>query len=287
MRDGEEAGSRQVSLGVLARAIALIEQVAVARAPLGVSELARRTSMPKTSAYRTLEILATQELVTRQASGYILGRRMRRLAQLTHDRVPEDLRQFLVPYLVELYEHTGDVVSLGVLDGDDVLILEVIRGRAHEHLAPIGRRVPAHCSAIGKVLLAYRGNLPAVPVGQATLPRCTPHTVADPADLAAELRHVRRQGLAVSHEEQVLGLIELAMPVLAVDGAVAGISRSREASAHFDDKANAVHREMAIAASTAVRRHGHPDRIPAQRRPALGPAGGDGQTGGVQRNPAW
>jgi IclR family KDG regulon transcriptional repressor len=286
MRDREEAGSRQVSLGILARAIALIEQVAVARAPLGVSELARRTSMPKTSVYRTLEILATQELVTRQANGYILGRRMRRLAQLTHDRVPEDLRQLLVPYLVELYEHTGDVVSLGVLDGDDVLILEVIRGRTHEHLALIGRRVPAHCSAIGKVLLAYRGKLPAVPVGQVTLPRCTPHTIADPAALAAELRHVRRQGLAASHEEQVLGLIELAMPVLAVDGAVAGISRSREAPAHFDDQANAVHREVAIAASTAVRRHGHPDRIPAQRKPALEPADGEDQTGGVHRNPA-
>jgi DNA-binding IclR family transcriptional regulator len=231
----------------------LIEQVALGTSAMGVSELARRTGMPKTSAHRTLEALVAQGLLTRQPDGYVLGREMRRLAQLTHDRVPDGLRDILVPFLVELYERTGDVVTLGVLDSYDVLALEVISGRDQQHLAPVGARVPAHCSAIGKVLLAHRDD-PADLWGAPRLPQCTPRSIGNPRILAAQLHNARRLGVAMSRDEQVLGWIEVAMPVLGLAGPVAGIGRSRSTGTDFDRAGNDVHREIAIAASTAVRR---------------------------------
>src|SRR5918992_1287716 len=203
-RDGEHGGPRAYSLEMLGRAITLLEQISAMSAPVGVSALARKTSIPKTTTYRLLESLTEHDVLARGAGGYVLGPRMRKLARLIHDRLSDDLRDLLRPYLVELYARTEEVVTLGVLDGTEMVILETIRGLSHADMATPADRTPAHCSAIGKLLMAQQANLAAMRATGATLTPCTTHTIVDWTRLTAELGRIRRHGVAVSHQEHII-----------------------------------------------------------------------------------
>jgi IclR family transcriptional regulator, KDG regulon repressor len=251
------------SFEMLDRAVTLLEQVATASGPLGVSALARRTGMPKTSAFRLLATLSDLSLVDRAGNGYRPGQRMRHLVDLVHEQVPYDLRRLTMPYLIELYERTNDVVTLGVIDGNEMVILESIRGHRHATMTEPAERSPAHCSAIGKLLLARDPQATADALHE-TLRACTSRSILDRTALSAELARIRQTGIAFSDQEHVPGVIEVALPVIDRDGPVAGIARSRRAGTTFDVAGDAVHRQVAFAASTAVRRHAAPRHVPAQ-----------------------
>ena len=86
---------------------------------------------------------------------------------------------------------------------------------------PIGRRAPAHATALGKATLAF---LPAEAAAQIVngdvLVACTPHTITDPAVLAEELRRTRERGYAVDHEEFLAGIRCVGVPVRGPSGGV-------------------------------------------------------------------
>jgi IclR family transcriptional regulator, KDG regulon repressor len=259
------SGGGQYSFKVLDRAVTVLEHVASVPSPVGVSALARRAGIPKSSAFRLLAALTDLGIVEHDREGYRLGQRMRHLVGLVHERIPQDLRRLAMPYLVELYERSGDIVTLGILDRDEMVVLETVRGHQHADLPDPPERSPAHCSAIGKLLLAWDPQWP--PAGHAKdLRHCTDRSVASWASLGAELTRSRQTGTAFSDQQHVNGVIEVAMPVLDRDGAVAGIGRSRPAGSQFDPAGDAIHRQVAFAASTALRRL----RLPWH--PALPPA---------------
>lgn len=246
-----ESGPRAHSLELLGRAIALIEEVSVAHEPLGVTALARRTGIPKATTHRLLAILLAHRLLARQAGGFGLGQATRRLARLAQNRATGQLRHVLMPYLVELYERTGDVAILGVLDIDTVVILEAVRGHRHERAMPPLDRIPAHCSAIGKLLLAHRRTQ--TPPGEDRLTPCTPRSVTSWAALAAEFPGIRARGFAICQGEFMPYVTESALPLIGRDGPVAGLARMHYAGPP-NEAAAATHRRIAIAASIALRR---------------------------------
>jgi IclR family KDG regulon transcriptional repressor len=256
-----ESGPRAHSLELLGRAIALIEEVSVAHEPLGVTALARRTGIPKATTHRLLAILLAHRLLARQAGGFGLGQATRRLARLASDRTTPQLRHLLMPYLVELYERTGDMAILGVLDVDTVVILEAVHGHRHERAVPPLDRIPAHCSAIGKLLLAHRRTQ--APPGEDRLTPCTSRSVTSWAALAAEFPGIRARGFATCHSELMPHLTESALPLIGRDGTVAGLGRIHH-SRPPDEAAAATHRRIAIAASAALRRA----TVPASARRA-------------------
>jgi DNA-binding IclR family transcriptional regulator len=232
------------------RAIVLLEEICEAAEPIGVSALARQTAIPKTTVFRLLRMLAAHDLVTSEPDGYLPGAAMRRLAGLIRPRMPYDLRAILASYLVELYERTGDMISLGVLEGDDMVVIMIIPGRRQRQMEVPGERTPAHCSAIGKLLLAYRAGYSPV-----TLHACTPLTVTSPDELIRQLDAIRRSGMAVVSEEHVAGVIDIAMPVTVAGQIVAGIARSRPHTQPPDERGNAAQRQITLAASAAISRH--------------------------------
>jgi DNA-binding IclR family transcriptional regulator len=244
---------------MLARAIRLLEQVSETGAPAGVSALARKTGIPKTTTYRLLENLAQQDLLIRQSGGYVIGTRMRKLGRLIHDRLSDDLLDLLRPYLVELYARTGEVVTLGVLDSADMVILETVRGLRHSGMAKPPDRTPAHCSAIGKLLMA-NADLAAMGIAGAELTACTTHSISDWSRLAAELRRIHQRGVAISRQEHVIGVIDVAMPIIGRTGPIAGIALSRPIDAAANPKAYAAHRQILMAASAAIRTLRQPPR---------------------------
>jgi DNA-binding IclR family transcriptional regulator len=258
---GFDAG--QISMDLLGRAIAVLEVVSTGGAPHGVSALARQLGLPKSTTHRLLRILTRHELVTHGPDGYVPGPGMRRLARLAHDRTADHIRHTLMPYLVDLYERTGDVVALGILNGPEVVILEYVRGLRHDSPVPPSSELPAHCSAIGKLLLAVGGE-DAIQRLPATLKPATPWSVTNRAVLAGQLPGIRRQGMAVCSQEYLPGLLDVAMPVFDGDSPVAGLSRMRPVGTVPTPADTTIHRQVALAASAALR-----ERMVALPRPTL------------------
>lgn len=218
-------GEAPDSIRMLGRAIAIIEQIATTPDPMGVSHLARRTGIPKTSVHRLLTVLASHDLVAPGSDGFVLGPAMRSLIELVHDRSGEDLRHLMMPYLVELHQRTGDVVMLGVLDQDVVVVLETVYGHHNAASAPPVHQLPADRSAMGILLLRHRRQPPAYP---------------DP--------------FAICHQECRPGLTDVAIPLVGRAGVVAALGRVRP-SADPGAGNTDVHRQIAIAASAALRSH--------------------------------
>jgi IclR family transcriptional regulator, pca regulon regulatory protein len=137
-----------------------------------------------------------------------------------------ELREISVPHLQTLSDETGYTVNVGVLEGTDVLYLERCRSsrqgqREIDLNLHVGSRLPAYCTSLGKVLLAY---LPREEQTE-TLERVEfvqrgPNTITDRAAFVRELDRVRDSGLAISNEELAYGLRSIAAPVRAQTGEV-------------------------------------------------------------------
>jgi IclR family acetate operon transcriptional repressor len=135
-----------------------------------------------------------------------------------------DLRTLARPELEALTKATGENTTLDILQGDEVLILDEVKGRGLLGLeTEIGTRWPAHASGTGKVLLAFRG----VPFPKAKWPldRFTEYTIVSRNVLSGALDAIRDCGYATNIEELESGYTTVAAPLLDRDGtAVAAIS---------------------------------------------------------------
>jgi IclR family transcriptional regulator, KDG regulon repressor len=181
---------------------------------LGVSELARRAELSKSTAFRVLGMLERNAMVERVGTKYRLGARLHELGESVYAPGQDRIRDLLLPFLADLYEITRHTVHLASLHGTDVVYLAKLYGhRSAAAPSRIGARLPAHCTAVGKVLLAY-DPAAATEALSSPLDRLTRHSICDADALAAELMRVRQDGIAVDQEESQPGLICVAAPVL-------------------------------------------------------------------------
>lgn len=181
---------------------------------VGVSELARRANMSKSTAFRLLTTLQNNDAVERAGNAYRLGRMIRTLGAPKESEVRGRLRDALTPFLARLFEITRQTVHLAVLDGTDVVYLNKLYGLlAVRSPSRVGGRAPAHCTGVGKVLLAASPEA-TQQVLSAPLLAWTPRTITDPEDFRAELAEVRRTRLAFDREEILTGLNCVAAPVV-------------------------------------------------------------------------
>ncbi len=209
-------GLRSVS-----RAIRTLELIADA-GELGVSELGRRLGVHKATASRLAATLAERGLIERDpdTERYRLGFGLIRLAGAAMAGL--DLVRTARPILEDLADRTRETANLGVLSGDDVIYVDQSSGaRSIVSVSWVGRRTPLHCTAAGKVLLAFgdeaeRDRLLAMP-----LARETARTIVDIEELGAQLEQVRTRGFAQTQEELEDGLNAVAAPVRQADGRTA------------------------------------------------------------------
>lgn len=181
---------------------------------IGVSELARRAKLSKSTAFRLLATLERNGAVEKLGTHYRLGVRLHELGRDVYSPQHDRVRDLLIPFLGELYERTHRTVHLAALHGTDVVYL----AKLHGHLRPacpsrIGGRVPAHATAVGKALLAYDADACEEVLARG-LSSFTPQTLTRAADLAAELERIRRTGAAYDREEVRAGLHCVAVPLL-------------------------------------------------------------------------
>lgn len=183
-----------------------------------LAELTRRTGVPKATVYRICQELVAWGALERAGVGYHLGLRLFELGQRAARR--RRLHEVAQPFLEELAWQTRETVHCAIRDGHDVLYIEKVGGhRQVVRPSRIGGRMPLHCTATGKVLLAYGPREVAEEVLAAPLRRVTGRTVVAPQLLRAELERIRVNGYAMESEETRVGYLSVAAPVFA-DGPV-------------------------------------------------------------------
>ncbi|WP_192827189.1 IclR family transcriptional regulator [Actinopolyspora erythraea] len=142
--------------GSLCRALRLMRELSLRPAGVGVSELSRRLDIPKPSVYRMLRTMRRLRFVREVEHVYFPGEELRSLARaLTARADSRVLREVLTPVMVDLHREAGLPVKLTVLRGHDVVVLQAVHGVRAGERPEVGRRMPAHSGAGGRVLLAF------------------------------------------------------------------------------------------------------------------------------------
>jgi DNA-binding IclR family transcriptional regulator len=197
------------------RAITILKSFSLERPVRGVSELSRELGLHKSTISRLMTTLEREGLLARdpETEQYRLGLDLIGLGAQVVGHL--DVRVVARPLLRELAEECRETVNLVVLDDGDVVNLEqfVPAARRVKSIGLVGRRMHPHCTAAGKVLLAY---LPPGRVGEivpANLECFTEKTISSFEDLEGELERVRVQGYAVAEEELEAGLNVVAVPI--------------------------------------------------------------------------
>jgi DNA-binding IclR family transcriptional regulator len=202
------------------RAVAILDLLAQDGWRAG-AEVARELGVHRSTALRLLGTLERHALVERdpRTAKYRLGRRLPQLARVVSGEL--DLRHVARPVCEALAASTGETVTLDVLDGDEIVPIEQSTGStAFVSVNWLGRRTPVHCTASGKVILAFAAD----PVRQRVLARplvpMTPRSISDVAELERQLASARESGFARTFEELEVGLDAIAAPVFSTDGEV-------------------------------------------------------------------
>jgi DNA-binding IclR family transcriptional regulator len=151
---------------------------------------------------------------------YALGSKLFHLGEVCLGQL--DLRELARPFLERLCRETGETANLVVLDGQDALYLDKVESPQNLRIfSRIGHRTPLYCTAVGKVLLAYRPAAESEDLlGKGPLRPLTRHTITSPARLRRELAQVRKRGFAVDKEECEEGAYCVAMPVRNAQGRI-------------------------------------------------------------------
>lgn len=213
---------------------------------VGVSELARTVGLPKSTVHRILGELQEWGMVIQNEDGrYEIGSRMFEIGSrlVTRSR----LRDLALPALHALYQACGETIHLAVLDGRrSCLYLEKIPGTQPLKLpSRLGGRVAAHCTAVGKVLLAFSPPEVLQDYLRVPLERLGPRSITDPALLIADLEVVRQQGFATSEDEVAPNVNGVGAPILYGDIPVAAVAVSGTAQ-------NVKPERFVLAAKTAA-----------------------------------
>ncbi|MFG2564266.1 IclR family transcriptional regulator [Streptomyces sp. NPDC048567] len=188
-----------------------------------LTEIAARTGLAKTTAFRLCADLVRLGLLDRAGETYRLGGKLFELGSLVPRR--QDLREAALPFLQDLFEATHETVHLGVREGFDVVYVERIHG--HDALAlpsRIGGRLPLTCTGVGKALLAFSDGALVEEVLARPLPRLSPHSITDPVRLRTVVEQIQVSGLAYEEQEATVGVSCIASPVFDGPTAVAALS---------------------------------------------------------------
>jgi DNA-binding IclR family transcriptional regulator len=199
----------------VARALFIINTLAEARGELALNEIATRLSLAKSTVHALISTLKDFGYIEQSdfAGKYRLGLRLFEVGQIVAQGW--EVRAVAAPYITKLLEQLLETVHLAVIDKLEVLYIDKREsGRSLRIVSQVGMRLPAHCTGVGKVLMAYlspeeRAEL----INGKGLSRFTKNTLTDVKTLEDELTRIRMQGFAIDNEEIMDGLRCVAAPI--------------------------------------------------------------------------
>ncbi|MFC4052767.1 IclR family transcriptional regulator [Actinomadura syzygii] len=188
---------------------------------LSLAELVRRSGVTKASVHRLAQELLDWGVLERAGNRYRLGLRLFEIGQ----RVPRqrNLREAAHPYMEDLLLATQETVHFAIHDGLEVLYVEkLVVHRGLNKQSRIAGRLPLHCTATGKVILAFSPPELLQEVLRNGLTVLTRKTVTQPGRLRQQVERARAGRLAVEVEETRLGYMSVAVPVFGEEDALVG-----------------------------------------------------------------
>ncbi|NLY74499.1 MAG: IclR family transcriptional regulator [Firmicutes bacterium] len=213
------------------RTLDIIELLATAKEGLGVTEIGRKIGLHKSTVYRLLNALAKRGYIEKDPknSTYKIGLKFIEISGLFLKKL--ELKTEALPYMRKLAEIIGQPVHLAILEGTEVIYIEKVElVNSIRMYSQIGKRVPAYCSAIGKILLA--GLNPEAlreVLENIKFERLTPNTITTKKELLRELESVKEKGWAVDNEEHEPDIRCIAAPIIDYTGKIiAAVSVSGE-----------------------------------------------------------
>ncbi|HSN05705.1 MAG TPA: IclR family transcriptional regulator [Candidatus Angelobacter sp.] len=220
-RDLRPVGDTQV-LASVSNAARLLKEFGKGDREIGVSELARRLGLGKSTTHRLLHTLTVERLLEQdpETGSYRLALAMHELGASVQASM--DLHTAASPVIEQLRNMTKETIQIAVLDGRHVVYVERRESPQTIRLfGRVGHRNDAHATSTGKVLLAFlpADELDALLVGW-RLPRKTPYTISDQETLRRQLATIRAQGWAENVNESEVGVASVSAPIRDVRGVV-------------------------------------------------------------------
>jgi DNA-binding IclR family transcriptional regulator len=201
-------------LSSVATAIELLKVFSEDEVELGISTLAKRLGVAKSTAHRLATTLVAANLLEqdRVSGKYRLGIALFRLGTLVRRRM--NVSEVARPHLFSLRQTTNETVHLAILDGTEIMYVYFLEStQAIRMRSDLGLRKPAYCTAEGQAILAFRPPEVVEAVIRKGLHPRTPQTIAEPVSLMKALDAVRQKGCAIEDEESEVGVRCIAAPV--------------------------------------------------------------------------
>jgi IclR family transcriptional regulator, acetate operon repressor len=247
--------SKSAPVGVVTKVLHILETLHDAPSGLQLKDVAQLTGINKSTAYRFLAHLEHEGYVFRDSSGaYAIGVRLARLASGASYQTT--LRKLSRPILQQLWRVTGETVNIAVLDGREVLYLDVMESsHTFRLVSQVGMRRPVYCTALGKAMLAF------IPEEEQqyffdgmSFERFTPHTIRGATQLRKEFALIRQRGYSIDNEEAYLGSRCIGAPIFEASGKItAALSISGPTTRVTREKVTVV-AAAAKSAATAISR---------------------------------
>jgi len=233
------------------RAILLLETLAQENGDLSLTQIAGKLGWPKSTVHGLLATLRDHHYVDQspETGRYRLGVRLFELGtQVARSWVIRDAAK---PVMMRLSREFGETVQLGTEDDGEILYLDkLVSNSLVSILSDVGLRLPMHCSALGKVLLAHKtpAEVKRI-VAQRGLAAMTKRTITSEAKLNRELNQVRERGFAIDDGEIMEGLCCVAAPIWDGNGQVRyAVSISGQARSMVGERFERITEELLLAA---------------------------------------
>jgi len=228
-------------LSSVSTAIRLMKAFSEEQCEIGISEMAKRLGVAKSTVHRLAVTLVAENLLEQNpdTGKYRLGIALFRLGSLVRRRM--DVFNEAKPLLRELREKVNETVHLAVLDGSDIMyVYNHESGQAIRMRSDIGVRKPAYCTAEGQAILAFEQQEIVDRIIGGGLTARTPQTITDGEQLKKVLHDIRVRGCAIEDEESEVGMRCIAAPLrddsgevvaaIGVGGPVSRLSKKTVAS---------------------------------------------------------
>jgi IclR family transcriptional regulator, KDG regulon repressor len=191
------------------RVFGIIEELSKEQS-LGLGELSQRLYMPKSTVFRFLQTMKELGYVSQDAESEKYALTVKLFQLSSHAFSLQDTNKVANNHMMTLAERTGETVHLAILDAPAGAIIythKVDSALSPALLSRVGKKAPLHCTALGKVLLAFSPEESAEHIiGEMTFRRYTPKTIATEEAFRKELQLIRQQGYAEDageHQEQI------------------------------------------------------------------------------------
>jgi len=249
---GNSAANKNVgSVQSVARAMKILKLFKT-HEELGITQIAQKLNLSKSTVYGLVQALKVEGFLEKNSNNksYICGLEAFKLGMSFASRM--DLRNISAERARTLSEEVGETVHLSVmLGGRCINVARFNPDRLFMLIPQLGTFIPAHCTAMGKVLLASlnREQLHST-IKEVGLDNYTPYTITSLQDLENQLEKVRQQGYAVSNQEALLGLSCVAAPIRDYTGQVAAaisVAGSTESLMQKDRKEKTIHEVVKAA----------------------------------------